>query len=1038
MTKTILFYDETFPFNGTRPSKEALRRCDDFSIVGVEELVAALQAEGVTSFVHLHGPYFPKQAWNEILAYLQKGGGLVHAGGPPFKRPVYQKGEEWMIEKEQTAYHQQLNIHEALPVKKEPIETLQPNEDLPVLKEFESLFSVMDTYGLILHGTKHDDLPHENGSSGPMDAYIYPLLKGVSRDNREVAAPVVAIENTKGRFSGGRWVLINQALDSAFWTNGASVLDAMASYVAKGVTEIWIKPGYASYYPGEALTLSIQLQSLYLANKQIPSRHQTWMFSLVVRKEGEKVFEDAFKVDESREIHYERRTLPVHVEPGLYDIECSITSSDGETLTYRQGFWGFSQELLEEGAPLVAGRDYFEKEGRPYPIVGMTYMTSDVARKFLFMPNVAVWNRDMGQMSSAGINHIRTGIWTAWRQMMFIDGHPYEEVLRSIDAFLLTAKQYDIDLCFNFFGFTPETWEGNNPYLDPRSLEAQKRFIAAIVSRYKGATHIHWDLINEPSMFDPERIFKGPRSAQDPFERAAFQEWVKKKYSSIRDVQEAWNYTPDELPDFASIVPPEPEEIGFDIQDMRSPKKSLPWMDYTLFTMEIHNQWVEELSATIRSFNGEQLVTVGQDEALASQRPTPFFYGEKVDYTTNHTWWQMDHLVWDGVFTKTLAKPNLIQETGIMYLEQADGSAKRSEEELRNILERKYAYAFSTGGAGAAQWLWNTNFYMDNVNESNIGALRADGTEKPEANVSYDFGRFIEETRDLFSHRKLEEVAIVFPYSNDFSSRKLAYEATTRAVRTLAHEMNTHVRGLSEYHLEDLSLEPPKLIIVPSAHNFSDAAFDQLIAYAEQGGTVLYSGPIRLNESWAPSKRLPDLLAETTLSNVRREEGLIIDGAFYSASFGSRKMAQVSKEVILGEGTAHTNNLQEWSLGKGTLIWSPLPLELNDRLEVLRAVYEKCLQSSRVKEELVWSKGGALPGIYGRKLAFRSGNLFIFVSEYSMDAEIDVTDPDTGVSYAFVLACERSVLFATNTKGEVTTVYRPEDVQIRERERVIT
>ena len=75
-----------------------------------------------------------------------------------------------------------------------------------------------------------------------------------------------------------------------------------------------------------------------------------------------------------------------------------------------------------------------------------------------------------------------------------------------------------------------------------------------------------------------------------------------------------------------------------------------------------------------------------------------------------------------------------------MYVETPDGRAKRTEEELRSILERKYAYAFSTGGAGAVQWIWNTNFYMDNANESHIGALRADGTEKPEADVSYDFG----------------------------------------------------------------------------------------------------------------------------------------------------------------------------------------------------------------------------------------------------------------------------------------------------------
>ena len=67
-------------------------------------------------------------------------------------------------------------------------------------------------------------------------------------------------------------------------------------------------------------------------------------------------------------------------------------------------------------------------------------MTSDVARKYLFMPNASVWDKDMAQMSKAGINLIRSGIWTSYRNIMYIDGHPYEEVLRAIDAFILTPR----------------------------------------------------------------------------------------------------------------------------------------------------------------------------------------------------------------------------------------------------------------------------------------------------------------------------------------------------------------------------------------------------------------------------------------------------------------------------------------------------------------------------------------------------------------------------------------------------------------------
>ncbi|MBW7461610.1 glycoside hydrolase, partial [Paenibacillus sepulcri] len=161
--------------------------------------------------------------------------------------------------------------------------------------------------------------------------------------------------------------------------------------------------------------------------------------------------------------------------------------------------------------------------------------------------------------------------------------------------------------------------------------------------------------------------------------------------------------------------------------------------------------------------------------------------------------------------------------------------------------------------AGAVQWIWNINFYMNNINESHIGALRADGTEKPEAAVSYDFGSFMGQIRDLFRGRKLEEVALVYPYSNDFSSRNLAYDATTRLVRTLSYAMNVHALGISEYHLERLDEIKPKLIIVPSPHNFTQAALDALTAYVRaNGGTLLFTGPAGLDEYWRPAGRNPD------------------------------------------------------------------------------------------------------------------------------------------------------------------------------------
>ena len=98
-----------------------------------------------------------------------------------------------------------------------------------------------------------------------------------------------------------------------------------------------------------------------------------------------------------------------------------------------------------------------------------------------------------------------------------------------------------------------------------------------------------------------------------------------------------------------------------------------------------------------------------------------------------HNWWANDDLVWDSVMARNRrTKASLIEETGIMFYEKMDGSAWRTEEEARNLLERKLAISFAAQGAGFVQWIWNANCYMNSDNEAAIGFHRADQTAKPE------------------------------------------------------------------------------------------------------------------------------------------------------------------------------------------------------------------------------------------------------------------------------------------------------------------
>lgn len=1038
----ILFADPNFPVESALPSQQALntwQATQEIVVVDAHQLAELLNSTaGEGCLVNLHAPYFPKSAWTAIIAYLQQGGSLISVGGAPFKRPVRDESGVWIVESEQTAYHQELYIHEALSVSSAKVQTITATEQIPLLADKEGLFQIADTWNLVPHTTKNSDLPHQMGSAGTMSTQIYPLLCGWSKDERKISAPVVLWENSRSTFSGSRWMFVHVPLTTSFWEqDGATEIVRWAQFCAKGVTELSLKPNYATYELGERPTLTLQGQVLQRTGQRYMSR-ESWTFDVTIERENrtkrtsENVWSHQIEMELSSEQQFIRLPLPINVEPGLYRIVCRAEATDGEVRILRQGFWGQDTPLLEEGEVIARSRDYFAKDGRPLPVVGMTYMTSDVARKFLFLPNADVWDRDMAQMAKAGINWIRTGIWTAYRNMMQVDGHMAEDVLRAIDAFLLTAKRHGLQVTFTFFSFTPETWEGTNPYLDPQSVEAQKRFIRSIVSRHRNTTHVDWDLINEPSMFDPVRIFSdGPRSARDSHEQQAFVEWLQQRHESIEMLQEAWNMSPQQLPHFAAAVIPEPEDINFDVQDMHKAKKGTRWLDYCLFSMEMHNAWVQELVHAIKDMVPHHLVTVGQDEALGAQRPSPFFYEREVDYTTVHSWWLNDDLIWDGIFTKTPHKPNLIQETGIMYVETPDGRAKRTEAELHNILERKYAYAFATGGAGAVQWIWNTNFYMDNANESHIGALRADGTEKPEANVSYAYGQFIHEVRDLFEDRELEEIAVVFPYSNDFSNRSLAYDATTKLTRVMSYDLNLPFRAVSEYHLEALEQQPPKLVIVPSPHNMDRDALRQLFAYTEQKGiSLLITGPLGLDAYWKPNDFADHIVGKRTLGNVQREEMLSLSGVNHRVTYGRRRIAEVVKETLSGRDYGKPDEVTVKTWGKGKLIWTPLPLELNGRDEPLAALYRYAIDIASVHTELEWSAGGDIAGIYGRKLSFPKGNVFVFVSESSMNHQVQVRDKRSGVSYTFQLEKDRSVLFATDSDGKLLAVYRPDEVEI--------
>lgn len=87
------------------------------------------------------------------LAISKNGKGFVHFGCIPFRIPCNEIAGQWQEESEQTYYHMQMNIHEALPVKTNQVKVLKENAEIPLIKGYEELFTIEDAYNFILHVT---------------------------------------------------------------------------------------------------------------------------------------------------------------------------------------------------------------------------------------------------------------------------------------------------------------------------------------------------------------------------------------------------------------------------------------------------------------------------------------------------------------------------------------------------------------------------------------------------------------------------------------------------------------------------------------------------------------------------------------------------------------------------------------------------------------------------------------------------------------------------------------------------------------------
>ncbi|GCE23863.1 alpha-amylase family protein [Dictyobacter kobayashii] len=971
----VVFSDPAYP---DWYSPEALAQLipGEAHFVDAATLSSALQ-EHCELFISFHGPYFPKDAWPAIIEFLEQGGNIALFGGMPFTRPVRADGT---IEAEQEEYTRQLYLGPSFALQL-PETDLRLTDAEAISRHPQHTVQLTATqvgkcWSFYPKLSQVSDHPEEMGAAGPFDTLLTSLLYLDTQTSGEkighTAAVASLLDQQSGRFQGGRW-LISPWQPATFdeWLKISNILKHFLSLTAAGATVLQARPQNACYFVGEipTITLSSRSHQAQSAEVKVLTPHHTLLQTFKTELPGSPYVQES-------SLHL---SAPIS-EPGLYTVEVCFENEQGLEWHEKTGFWYWDTALVEEstGLLLEAGRDYFYQQGTPFPLYGTTYMDSKVQRKFLAQPNPARWDSDFAEMKQAGINVIRTGIWTGWRDMMADPGRINEAALRALDAFVMTACKYQIQVIFTFFSFYPPLFEGNNPWLDPRSLQGQADFVTILARRYAQVKLLSWDLINEPSFGDPKTIFsQRPLPNYDRYEVAAFQSWLAERYS-IAELQQRWRQTPQDFASWDQVSLPVADDYVADPR-INGTRNMLKVMDYTFFSQDMFTRWATLIVKAIRAAGCTTIIGAGQDEAYS--RISPQFYAPALDYGTTHPWWNNDSLLCDMLLDKHISHPNIIQEIGVMLVRDVDMRPLRSEQECANLLERKLITGLIGRGAGLIQWLWHTNAYMTSDNENSIGLVRPDGSAKPELKVVREIGRLIQQIgTSMIEAEQPPTTWVVIPYSQWFLRPDLALEASQQTIRILGYDLGIIPQMVGEQQLEELlGQHRPQTIILPGVQHLSESAWQALLAFVERGTTLLVSGVLgrdqhNLNTSTRIAEFDSKLQAIEPISRYEQLQGL--NGRSYQFGYGGDKIAYIKK--------AH-NHIHEYHHGEGRILWSGLPIEQSHSTDAIRAIYREALS--------IESRNGEQDSPYlMAQCPLKHGKLTLIVSESSQTGELELEE----------------------------------------------
>jgi hypothetical protein len=1029
--KVVVFWQAGFPtVAGASVTRDALVKALEGTgpvFAGIDQLKDPATFAEADLLVMPYGSAVPTEAWGAIQGFLRAGGNILVLGGQPFRVPVTSANGEFIQAEPQDSYSRDFGIQHTYTA---------PSQGASKF-EWRAGYSFLPS--LAIRARRFFVLEGRSNGLGYM----------VNAEGLQVAAPVVVSDRAAG-FGGGRGaggagrgagaggagsraVLLDFEPVAGYWesADGIALIRSSASYARQGPVTLSLEMPFSSVKPDEVPSVTVRLRG---GSKELAGEVKVELVS------GEKVLETLHVPCSGTSVNADLPFSQAY-PPGFYTLRAVWEENGQGREAYNNGLWVEDRKLLTSGPAFGVKGDFLTRDGKPFFPVGANYFSTEAnGWDFAGPRNAWIWERDFAEMQRYGVTFVRTGVWgLRLNQLDPATKGVTERFLRNLEAFLLSARRHNIVVNWTFWAFAPNAIDPAAPppapvaptaaapgagrggrggrggaaeappqpnvYMDQAAIKLELNYLTSIVNRFKDLPFLCYDLINEPSFSNPGRLWTGNTPNGDQAELDLWRKWLARKYSGIAELASAWRVTPDSLGGFDAVPLPTTAQLTFARSSAAGAVRAL---DYNLFAQQEFTNWVRTMVDAIRGAGSTQLVNVGQDEGGVTNRVLNQFYSSGgVNFTTNHTYWQDDALLWDSVAAKRPGMPNITGETGYQPVRAADSTWRFDELTGTPLNEKKWVLGFAAGSSGALMWDWDR--------ESDFGLKRNDGSAKILQGIMRGVGRFAEKAAPYATSLIQPEVALVLPQSMQLSVyNKSALEAQQNAVRALYAYARGAAYAVGEYQIADLG--SPKLIILPSPKGLTPGAWEAIRGKVNAGATLLVSGPFDGDAHFHPTGREKQAgLAYETVPLMAREESVTFPGGEARLSFGGDKTTYLDRAML-----ADKSLWVEKPLGKGKILFTPLPLELNDNIQAIGDVYRYAMKTAGVTT--AYSTTLQDPGILICPTRFPKATLYVVTSE-SGRADVTFTDRASGKQFTGKLDPGRSAMLLIGQNGAVLASY---------------